>query len=155
MKKFLMTGIAALAMCAAFTSCSKDIEQISQEDLNRIEAQKIVDNYNQAFIKTFGQPAANQDWGFGTGTRSSFTRAADPGDYGAYFSGSSEKQSDYYKAMGLVAPDMVSEDEENFVTNWLELIQILNLKMWISALSLCSKFTSEHKNILPVLATKL
>ena len=115
MKKYLMTGIAALAMCAAFTSCSKDIEQISQEDLNRIEAQKIVDNYNQAFIKTFGQPAANQDWGFGTGTRSAFTRAADPGNRGEYFG---SQQAPEYAAMGLVAPDMVSEDEEIFVTNW-------------------------------------
>lgn len=64
-----MTGIAALAMCAAFTSCSKEIEQASQEDLNNLEAAQIVNAYNQAFIKTFGQPAANQDWGFGTATR--------------------------------------------------------------------------------------
>ena len=64
-----MTGIAAIAMCAAFTSCSKDVEQVSQEDLNNLEAEQIVNAYNQAFIKTFGQPAANQDWGFGTSTR--------------------------------------------------------------------------------------
>jgi hypothetical protein len=69
MKKYLMTGIAAIAMCAAFTSCSKDVEQVSQEDLNNLEAEQIVNAYNQAFIKTFGQPAANQDWGFGTSTR--------------------------------------------------------------------------------------
>ena len=118
MKKYLMTGIAAIAMCAAFTSCSHDVDPVSQEDLNKMAAEKVVNDYNQAFIATFGQPAANQDWGFGTGTRGVFTRAADPGDHGAYFSGSSEQQSDYYKAMGIVAPDMVSEDEENFVTNW-------------------------------------
>lgn len=72
MKKYLMTGIAAVAMCAAFTSCSHDVEPVSQEDLNKFEAQKIVENYNQAFIKAFGQPAANQEWGFGgyaAGTR--------------------------------------------------------------------------------------
>ena len=66
MKKYLMTGIAALAMCFGFTSCSHDIEPASQEDLNNLEAEQIVNAYNQAFIKTFGQPAANQDWGFGT-----------------------------------------------------------------------------------------
>lgn len=66
MKKYLMTGIAALAMCAGFTSCSHEIEPVSQEDLNQFEAQKIVNAYNQAFIRTFGQPAANQTWGFGT-----------------------------------------------------------------------------------------
>ena len=74
MKKYLMTGIAAVAMCAAFTSCSHDVEPVSQEDLNKFEAQKIVENYNQAFIRTFGQPAANQTWGFGTATRG-ITRA--------------------------------------------------------------------------------
>ena len=73
MKKYLMTGIAALAMCFGFTSCSHDIEPASQEDLNNLEAEQIVNAYNQAFIKTFGQPAANQDWGFGT----SVTRSID------------------------------------------------------------------------------
>jgi hypothetical protein len=68
MKKYLMTGIAAVAMCAAFTSCSKDkeFEQITPE-------QTVQANYDAAFIKAFGQPAANQTWGFGTNT----TRAAD------------------------------------------------------------------------------
>ena len=65
-----MTGIAALAICAAFTSCSKDIEPISQNDLDQFEIQKIKANYEQVFIKTFGQPAANHDWGFSnTATR--------------------------------------------------------------------------------------
>ena len=72
MKKYLMTGIAAVAMCAAFTSCSHDVEPVSQEDLNNLEAQKVLESYNQAFIQAFGQPAANQDWGFNT-TRG-FTR---------------------------------------------------------------------------------
>ena len=64
MKKYLMTGIAAVAMCAAFTSCSKDteFEQITPE-------QTVQANYDAAFIKAFGQPAANQTWGFGTATR--------------------------------------------------------------------------------------
>jgi len=59
MKKYLMTGIAAVAMCAAFTSCSKDkdIEVLTQEQIEKAK-------YEAAFIKRFGQPAANQDWGF-------------------------------------------------------------------------------------------
>ena len=69
MKKYLMTGIAALAMCAGFTSCSHDLEAPSQEEINEVNAQKITNSYNQAFIATFGQPAANQNWGFGTATR--------------------------------------------------------------------------------------
>ena len=64
MKKYLMTGIAALAMCAAFTSCSKDVEPITQDQINQLEAEKVFQNYQKAFIATFGQPAANQTWGF-------------------------------------------------------------------------------------------
>ena len=65
-----MTGIAALAICAAFTSCSHEIEQLSEEELDQFEVQKIKANYEQAFIKTFGQPASNQDWGFGVSNAS-------------------------------------------------------------------------------------
>lgn len=64
MKKYLMTGIAAVAMCAAFTSCSHDVDPISQEQLDQLEAEKVFQNYEKAFIATFGQPAANQTWGF-------------------------------------------------------------------------------------------
>ena len=75
MKKYLMTGVAALAICAAFTSCSKSEELYDQDVAKGISKEQAVANvynsYNQAFIQTFGQPAANQDWGFGTraGTR--------------------------------------------------------------------------------------
>jgi len=64
MKKYLMTGIAAVALCAAFTSCSHDITPMTQEEIDQLEAQKIVNDYEAAFIKAFGQPAANQTWGF-------------------------------------------------------------------------------------------
>ena len=83
MKKYLMTGIAALALCVGFTSCSHDLEQLSEEEIAQLEAQKIVEKYNKAFIATFGQPAADQNWGFGpsaTRTRSGNTS----GDYEAY-----------------------------------------------------------------------
>ncbi|MBQ9356068.1 MAG: hypothetical protein IJT98_02085 [Prevotella sp.] len=66
MKKYLMMGAAALAMTSAFVSCSKD------KDLyDPIASQKnIVEEYNKLFIETFGQPAANQNWGFGASTAS-------------------------------------------------------------------------------------
>ena len=75
MKKYLMTGIAALAMCAGFTSCSHDLEAPSQEEINEVNAQKITNSYNQAFIATFGHPAANQDWGFSSSSTRAITRA--------------------------------------------------------------------------------
>ena len=62
-----MTGVAAIAICAAFTSCSKSEELYDAGQITKNEAAQIEENYNKAFIATFGQPAANQDWGFGSG----------------------------------------------------------------------------------------
>ena len=79
MRKYLMTGVAAIALCAAFTSCSKGDELYDADAAKGISTEqaiaKVYDNYNQAFIKTFGQPAANQDWGFGSNAK---TRSAYP-----------------------------------------------------------------------------
>ena len=61
MKKFLMTGMAAIALCAAFTSCSKDsaFEQMSPEDQTKAK-------YDRAFLEYIGgEIAPDQDWGFG------------------------------------------------------------------------------------------
>lgn len=71
MKKYLMIGFVA---AVAFSSCSKhDFETMSQEQI--IKAQ-----YEANFVAQFGQPASNQDWGFGSGTHAAapafgFTRA--------------------------------------------------------------------------------
>ena len=88
-----MTGVAALAICAAFTSCSKSEELYDSGQITRNEAVQIEENYNRAFIATFGQPAANQDWGFGSsaGTRSItvngdvYNKFPSAGDVAAYF----------------------------------------------------------------------
>ena len=64
MKKYLMTGMAALAICAAFTSCSKDTDVYNSGVIENNNKQSIINNYNEAFVKTFGQPAANHQWGF-------------------------------------------------------------------------------------------
>jgi len=60
MKKYLMSGVAAIAFVAALTSCtSHDFEPMSPGEIAQAK-------YEQAFIRTFGQPAADQDWGFGS-----------------------------------------------------------------------------------------
>ena len=64
MKKYLMTGIAAVAMCAAFTSCSHDVEPVTQEQIDQVKAEQVFLKYEQSFISVFGQPAATQKWGF-------------------------------------------------------------------------------------------
>ena len=101
MKKYLMTGIAALAMCAGFTSCSKDVEAVSQEQINQANAQKIVADYEAAFIKAFGQPAASQDWGFGINA----TRATE------------KEAHTLLKDYGLVKPEL-EEGEAAHVMNY-------------------------------------
>ena len=67
MKKYLMGGIAAVAICAAFTSCSKNNELFDQNAAEQVKQQtseqKIIDSYQKAFENAFGQPGANQDWG--------------------------------------------------------------------------------------------
>lgn len=71
-----MTGMAAIAFCAAFTSCSKDENLYNEEQIRQNEASQIVAEYNKAFIAAFGQPAADQAWGFkgyaNAGTRGVF-----------------------------------------------------------------------------------
>ena len=66
MKKYLMTGVAALALCAGFTACSND-EDFSFNENEYVESQKalIEAKYQQAFVNAFGQPAKNHTWGFG------------------------------------------------------------------------------------------
>lgn len=71
MKKYLMMGVAA----AALASCSHDMDYYDENAMLEFSKNQIVEKYNQAFIETFGQPAANQDWGFGSATRG-LTRAA-------------------------------------------------------------------------------
>ncbi len=64
MKKYLMIGFAAVA----FAACSNhDFETLTQAQIDKA-------NYDTKFIAAFGQPASNQDWGFGSSTRA-FTRA--------------------------------------------------------------------------------
>ena len=50
MKKYLMTGMAAIAFCAAFTSCSKDENLYDPKAIEEMEIAQIYENYNQAFI---------------------------------------------------------------------------------------------------------
>lgn len=72
MKKYLMTGAAAFAMCAAFTSCSHDdIEVLTQSQINKAK-------YDQTFLKYVGGTiASSQDWGFGATAASRMTRSQD------------------------------------------------------------------------------
>lgn len=76
MRKQLMTGVAAAAICLGLASCSRyDFTPIS-------EGEQAYANYENAFIKKFGEPAPDQTWGFGSadanngGTTRAITRTA-------------------------------------------------------------------------------
>ena len=70
MKKYLMSGIAAIAIAAAFTSCSKSTdlyeEGRKERDQQAQEAKSTVETFKEAFVNTFGTPDPTHDWGFGT-----------------------------------------------------------------------------------------
>ena len=70
MKKYLMIVMAAVALGGVFVGCNK-VDDLSGGQ-NSVEFD-IVQNYENAFVTRFGQPAENQDWGFSevvAGTRS-------------------------------------------------------------------------------------
>ena len=73
MKKYLMTVMAAVALGGMFTGCTKDADLSGGQNSAEFN---IVQNYEKAFITRFGQPAANQTWGFGESvakTRTAYT----------------------------------------------------------------------------------
>lgn len=77
MKKYLMTAATALAFGGLMTSCTKDTDFSSAE-----ATQSLTEKYEKVFVTAFGNPAEDQDWGFGprssatNGTRA-FTRVFD------------------------------------------------------------------------------
>lgn len=69
MKKYLMTAFAAVAMGAAFTSCSHNDDLYNGGENNEQNEQKQIElaqaEYDAVFETTFGKVGANVDWGFG------------------------------------------------------------------------------------------
>lgn len=68
MKKYLITGLAAVAISGIFTSCTHDTDAGGSGNLG------VVETYEQAFISRFGTPSADADWGFGNGATKAGTR---------------------------------------------------------------------------------
>jgi hypothetical protein len=128
MKKYLMTGIAALAMCIGFTSCSHDITPMTQEEIDQLEAQKIVNDYEAAFVKAFGQPAANQMWGFDIS--STRTRSVDV-NHNEWYSTADGVDAIYGKLE--VDPDVTNEERMGVFrymnnTNDKEVVENIDVK---------------------------
>ena len=83
MKKFMMTGVAALVFAATLTNCSKS-DLYDEGVVKQQKEATVIDRYNAAFEKAFGKVGPNVDWGFGRKSSSTraFTRAV--GTYAQY-----------------------------------------------------------------------
>lgn len=69
MKKYLITGLAAVAISGMFTSCTHETDAgAGGTNLG------VVETYEQAFISRFGTPSPDADWGFGPSTTKAGTR---------------------------------------------------------------------------------
>ena len=118
MKKYLMTGIAAFAICFGFTSCSHDLDGMTQEDLEQMEAKKAIKTYQAAF-KAYvgGEIAPNQDWGFGATSFSSRTRVnyANSNHWGA-----TAESDPNDPERGWIVPDTLTDGQRLRVTRYFQ-----------------------------------
>lgn len=128
MKKYLINGAMALIVGGFLASCTHDDVGAPATVNDRTKS------FDEMFTELYGPIAENHNWGFATvavpaeaiaaaeaeaaaaATRAA-TRKADTGDYGEWFG---PQQADYYKQLGLVAPEMVSAGEEKFVSDWFK-----------------------------------
>ena len=107
MRKQLMTGVAAAAICLGLASCSRfDYTLIS-------EGEQAYVNYENAFIEKFGEPAPDQTWGFGSAdangggvAQRAITRTANP------------NSNQWFKEMNYKKPADITQAEINYVMKW-------------------------------------
>ena len=103
-----MIGVAAVAFAATLTSCSKAGDLYDEGKVEEQKIASVTEKYDDAFIKAFGQPAANQDWGFGSrqlpASFGSGTRVANT-------------EGNLWEGKGYTIPADISEDERNAVLN--------------------------------------
>ena len=65
MNKYLIKGMTLLAVCAGVASCSKDLTPMTQEEIDNLQALKVTNTYEQAFLNYVGGSIAEDlDWGF-------------------------------------------------------------------------------------------
>ena len=106
MKKSLITGMATLALCTVFTSCSHDDDYFtSLQDSKSAE-------YQNAFVSAFGEISSNQDWGFSATTT---TRADDPD--ANMWGGKGTEGSRYPQ---FTVPEPLTTDQKEVVRKWFQ-----------------------------------
>ena len=122
MKKYLMTGIAALAMGGIFTSCSHDMNQYTGN-----QSEQVLEKYEQVFVNAYGEPADNQTWGFGSatvaGTRG-MTRSNPGVDYPSTSTGINANANEWADPAkeygGWVVPDPLTDEQKEVVKAYFQ-----------------------------------
>jgi hypothetical protein len=122
MKKYLMTGIAALAMGGIFTSCSHDMNQYTGN-----QSEQVLEKYEQVFVNAYGEPADNQTWGFGSatvaGTRG-MTRSNPGVDYPSTSTGINANANEWAdpdkEFGGWVVPDPLTDEQKEVVKAYFQ-----------------------------------
>ena len=111
MKKYLMSGVAAIAFLAAFTSCSKSTdlyeegrkEKDQQIVKEKTDAEKLTTSFETVIG---GSICPTNDWGFGATVAKSSTRGID-------------NQNNMW-AHYVNVPDVLSDDQKAVVRNWFQ-----------------------------------
>ena len=107
MRKQLMTGVAAAAICIGLASCSRyDFTPIS-------EGEQAYVNYENAFIEKFGEPAPDQTWGFGSADANGGGVAQ-----GAATRAANTNSNQWFKEMNYKKPADITQAEINHVMKW-------------------------------------
>ena len=126
MKKYLMTGIAALALCAGFTACSStDDYSFNEEEYAQLQIGQMQAQYEQAFVKVFGKAKKNHDWGFSDNTTRSGntgeTYAQTHGDANGGANMNCNEWADPDKEFGgWVVPDALTDEQKAVVTAYFQ-----------------------------------
>lgn len=112
MKKYLMSGVAAIAFLAAFTSCSKSTdlyegpkpEPVVEKPAVKSDTEKLTDSFEKVIG---GSINPNTDWGFGSAAMTrAFTRGVD-------------KNTNQY-ATYVEVPDKLTDAQKAKVRNWFQ-----------------------------------
>jgi hypothetical protein len=104
MKKYLITGLAAVAISGMFTSCTHDTDAGGSGYLG------VVETYEQAFISRFGTPSPDADWGFGPSTTQAGTRTA-------YTNGN------MWASQGWVVPTQLTDEQKSIVRQYFQQVK--------------------------------
>ena len=116
MKKYLMSGIAAIAVCAAFTSCSKENLYDENAVIEKNEM-AVREAYAQAFEKAFGKVGANVDWGFGPSRSNTRATGEFANHVGAY------PDANMWTSKGFLAPDPLTPGQKLRVQFYFQMVQ--------------------------------